>query len=76
MKNIKLFAEDLTHSKYIIFPRDRSGDPFLFPKAHWVFSTTTFLPNKHNLNSNTSSVQRVFLISAKLPSPIPKIFPE
>ena len=48
------------------------GNPSLFLKAHWIFSTATFLPNKHNLSFNTSSIQRVFLISAKPPSPSPE----
>lgn len=48
------------------------GNPTLFFKAHWIFSTATFLPNKHNLSFNTSSIQRVFLISAKPPSPSPE----
>lgn len=48
------------------------GNPTLFLKAHWIFSTATFLPNKHNLSFNTSSIQRVFLISAKPPSPSPE----
>lgn len=48
------------------------GNPTLFLKAHWIFSTATCLPNKHNLSFNTSSIQRVFLISAKPPSPRPE----
>lgn len=48
------------------------GNPTVFLKAHWIFSTATCLPNKHNLSFITSSIQRVFLISAKPPSPRPE----
>lgn len=51
-----LFAEDLTR----IFPRDLSGDPCVFPKAHCIFHTTTFPPNKHNWGFRISPPQGVF----------------
>lgn len=47
-------------------PRELNGGPSLFPKAYWIFSTTT-CPLKHNLSFSKSSIQRVFLTS-KLPS--------